>query len=290
VVPLGPGSATDVLARLLAEFMHKDLGATVVVENRAGAGGAVGADYVSKAAPDGYVLGVFHSSVLSASAAINPKLPYDPVHGFTYLGNAASNPIVLVVPTNSRFKTLDQYLDEAKSKPESVTAGFIGVGSHSQFNIALVNSLSGAKVSAIPYAEGTGPLVTGLLGGQIDSASILWAAVAGQVQGGKLRLLATAAPLPDHPEAPTFASQGLKRADMQVYSVFMAPPGLPDAIAERLTASLKRAVADKEVAKKITDLGFIVQYTPPAEVRERMRNETRLLTDVAKQAGINGSW
>jgi tripartite-type tricarboxylate transporter receptor subunit TctC len=177
IVPLGPGSATDVLARLIAESLNRNMKGTFVVENKAGAGGEIGADYVAKAKPDGYILGFFHSSVLTASAAINPKLPYNPSKDFTPLGIAASNPIVLAVPVNSPFKTLDSFVDAARKDPGKYTSGFIGVGSHSQFNLELLNIVAGVKITAIPYAGGTGPLLTGLLGGQIDSASALWAAL-----------------------------------------------------------------------------------------------------------------
>ena len=286
IVPLGAGSATDVLARVIAESLTHELKNTFVVENKAGAGGAIGADFVAKAKPDGYTLGFFHSSVLSASAAINPKLPYDPRKDFTPLGIAASNPIVLAVPVNSRFKTLEELIDAAKKEPGKYTSGFIGVGSHSQFNLELLNIVSGAKITAIPYAGGTGPLLTGLLGNQIDSASALWAAFSAQVAAGKLRLLATAAPLKELPDVPTFASKGYERANMEVFSVLMGPPHLPKEIADQLARALERSVKDPKVAQKIENLGFLVRYGSPQELSTKVAEETKLLTEVAEKVGI----
>jgi tripartite-type tricarboxylate transporter receptor subunit TctC len=286
IVPLGPGSATDALTRVMAEALTHELNGTLVVENKPGAAGAIGANFVAKAAPDGYTIGVFHSSVLTAAAAINPKLPYDPRKDFTPIAIVASNPIVLAVPANSRYKTLDEFVDAARKEPGKHTTGFIGIGSHSQFNLELLNMASGAKISAIPYAQGSGPLLNGLLGGEIESGSAVWATFAGQVAGGKLRLLATAAPLKELPDVPTFADRGYKKANMEVLMVVVAPPQLPKAIADRLSQAVERILKDPKTAQRIESQGLLVRYGDSRQLAGYLAEETALLTDVAAKSGI----
>jgi tripartite-type tricarboxylate transporter receptor subunit TctC len=286
IVPLAPGAAVDQLARVLAESLRHELKGDFIVENKAGAGGIIGADFVAKAKPDGYTIGLFHSSVLSAAAATNPQLQYHPRTDFTPIAIVASNPIVLAVPSNSRFKTLEDFVQAARKEPGKYSSGFIGVGSHSQFNLELLNMDSGADILRIPYAGGGGALMSGLLGGHVDSASALWAFFAGQVAGGKLRLLATAVPLKDLPEVPTFASKGYKRANMEVLAVVVGPPHMPPEIANQIARAVERFVKTPKNIATLENQGFQVRYGNEQQLADYISEETTLLTNVAKKAGI----
>jgi hypothetical protein len=286
VVPLGPGSATDSLTRVLAESLRAELKTDVIVENKAGAGGVIGADHVAKSKADGYTIGVFHSSVLTASAAISPNLPYDPRKDFTPIAIIASNPIALAVPADSPFKTLEDYVAAAKKEPGKYNCGFIGIGSHSQFNLELLNIDAGVQITSIPFAGGTGPLLNGIMGKQVDSASALWAAFAPQVRAGKLRLLATGQPIKDMPLVPTFASRGYPRVNLDVLSVVVGPPGLPHDVATTLTNAFEKIANDPKNAASIANLGFQMGYGSPERLSKYIVEETRLLTEVARMSNM----
>jgi tripartite-type tricarboxylate transporter receptor subunit TctC len=285
-VPIGTGSATDSLARQLAEALRAELKGDFIVENKTGAGGIIGTDAVAKAKPDGYTLGVFFSSVLTASPAVSSKLPYDPRKDFTPIAIVASNPIVLAVPTDSPYKSLDEFVTAAKKEPNKLTTGFIGIGSHSHFNLELLRIDGGADVNAVPFSGGMSPMLTALLGHQIDSGSALWAAFAPQVRGGKLRLLATATPLKEQPNVPTFGSKGFKRANMDVLSVVVGPAGMPPEVTATLARALEKIVADPKMAASVEKLGYVVTYGGPQRLAAHINEEITLLTQVARKADI----
>lgn len=205
VVPLGAGSATDTFARMLAEALSQDLKGSFVVDNKAGAAGTIGGAAVARAAPDGYTLGVFNSSVVTTAAAITPGLQYDPRKDFTWLAEAGANPLVLVVRADSRFKTLEDFVAAAKKDAGGVSSGLMGRGSHSHFNVELLSMATGAQINAVAYSAGTSQVINAVLGGEIDSASTVLSAVSSFARSGKMRFLATTSPLKDFPNVPTFA-------------------------------------------------------------------------------------
>lgn len=286
VVPLGPGSATDALARMIAESLRNDLKADVIVENKAGAGGVIGGGYVARAKPDGYTIGVFHSSVLTTAVATSPNVTYDPKKDFTPLGNAANNPWVLGVAANSRFKTLEDLIAAAKKEPGRYNCGLIGVGSHSHFNLELLKQASGADISRIPYSAGTGAILTGLLGGHIDSASMIWAGLSEHVRTGKIRILAASSPLKGFPEVPTFASKGYPQASLEVGNAVVGPAGMPKEVTDVLVPAIKRAIAEPKNVAMMEKLGFSVQYQPPQQLAATLAKELAVVTEVARKAGI----
>jgi tripartite-type tricarboxylate transporter receptor subunit TctC len=286
VVPLGPGSATDTLARLLSESLRTDLKAEVIVENKAGAGGVIGGGYVARAKPDGYTIGVFHSSVLTTAVATSPNVTYDPHKDFTPIGNAVNNPWVLGVAANSRFKTLEDLIAAAKKEPGKYNCGIIGVGSHSHFNLELLKQASGADLSRIPYSAGTGAIITGLLGGHIDSASMVWAGLSEHVRTGKIRILAASSPLKGFPDVPTFASKGYPQASLEVGFSVVGPAGMPKEVTDALVPAIKRAIADPKNVAIMEKMGFRVLYQPPQQLAETLAKELAVVSEVARKAGI----
>jgi tripartite-type tricarboxylate transporter receptor subunit TctC len=286
VVPLGPGSATDALARLIAESLRTELKADAIVENKAGAGGVIGGGYVARAKPDGYTIGVFHSSVLSTAVATSPNVTYSPHKDFTPLGNAANNPWVLGVAANSQFKSLEDLIAAAKKEPGKYNCGIIGVGSHSHFNLELLKQASGADISRIPYSAGTGAIIAGLLGGHIDSASMVWAGLSEHVRSGKIRILAASSPLKGFPDVPTFASKGYPQASLEVGNAVVGPAGMPKEVTDVLVPAIKRAIADPKNVAIMEKLGFRVLYQPPQQLAESLAKELAVVTEVARKAGI----
>lgn len=286
VVALGPGSAADALARILAEALRPDLKTDVIVENRAGAGGIVGGDFVARAKPDGYTVGLFHASVVTTVAAITPNLPYDPAKDFSPLGMVGVNQLAFVVSAGSRWKTLEEFLEEAKRTQGKLGCGIIGVGSHSHFNLELLKIASGAEITRVPYSAGTGAVITALLGGHIDCTSLVWPAVSAQVKAGKFRALAATSPVKGHPEIPTFADKGVPRASLEVFFALFAPAALPREAADRLVPAIERAARNPQTAGALEKMGFSVVYEGPQQLGERMRKELEIVREVAKKAGI----
>jgi len=286
VVALGTGSATDIFARMLAESLRQDLKADFIVENKAGAGGTIGATFITRAKPDGYTIGVLHSSVVTTAAVIMPNLQYDPRKDFTWIGKTVSNPVVLGVAANSRFKTLEDLVAAARKEPGKLTAGIIGVGSHSHFNLELLKIAAGADITRVPYSAGTTPAITGLLGGEIDSTSIVWAGMSEFVKAGRIRILATTSPLKGFPDIPTYASKGYPRSNLEVFLSVVGPAGLPKEVTDALVPAVERAVKDPKNLATLERMGFRVDYESPKQLAETVAKETIVVTEVARTANI----
>jgi tripartite-type tricarboxylate transporter receptor subunit TctC len=286
VVPLGPGSAIDTLARTVSEALRNELKTTIVIDNRVGAGGTLGAAAVAKAKPDGHTLGILHSSVLVTAPAIMPGLPYDPRKDFTYIGNLVSIPVVLVVPANSKIKTLEDYIAVAKQEPGKLTCGFIGAGSHSHFNLELLQTASNTSLNHIPYSGGPAGLMNALYAGDIASASATWASFAEQVRSGKLRVLASTEPLKEMPSVPTFASKGYPQAGLAVLISVIGPAGLPKDVTDTLTVAVKRVMDDPKLVETVEKQGNQALYEAPAGLASRIDRELTLLTGLGRRMGI----
>ena len=286
VVALGPGSGVDSLARMLSDYLRDDLKTELIVENKSGAAGVVGGEFVAKSKPDGYTLGVFHASVLTTAAAINPNLPYDPVKDFTPLALVGTNPLALVVSATSRWNTLGELLDDAKKNPGKIGCGIIGMGSHSHFNLELLRIDSGAEITRVPYSAGTGAVIIGILGGHIACSSLTWPAVVGQVRGGKLRALAVTSRIKEFPQIPTFAESGFPRASLEVFYAIFGPANLPREVVGRLVPALEKAIRDPKNEASLEKMGFSVSYEGPAKLSERIVNELAVVREVAAKVGV----
>ena len=285
VVALGAGSSADTLARLLAETLRPDLKTAFIVENRPGAGGVIGANYVANANPDGYTLAVFHASVLTAAGAVMHDLPYDPIKDFTPIAMAVSNPLVLAVGANAKWKNLKEFLDDARADQGKRTCGLIGIGTHSQFNLELLKIASGARITQVPFST-HGAVLTALYGGQLDTASLVWAGLKGQVTAGKLRILASTRKLKDFPEIPTFGSAGYPQANLEVFFGIFGPAGLPREVMDTLVPAFERAIKNPQNAARLDKMGYAVGYEGPQQLAERVEKELALMKKLAVMADI----
>ncbi|OGA03247.1 MAG: hypothetical protein A3H35_05315 [Betaproteobacteria bacterium RIFCSPLOWO2_02_FULL_62_17] len=286
IVALGPGAGADALARFLAAGpLRSELGTEVIVENRAGAGGVVGGDFVAKSKPDGYTLALFHASVVSTATVVNKNVSYNPMRDFTPVANLVTNPLAIVVNAASRWNTLEQLLDEAK-KTGKVSCGIIGVGSHTHFNLELLKLASGASLNRVPYAQGTGPIVTDLLGGHLECTSLVWPAVEANVRAGKFRALAATSAMKGFPNVPTFASKGYPQASLEVFFAIFGPAGLPPEVMARLEPAFERIMKNPAILEKLEGMGFSILYENSKQLGERVKHEISIVTDVARRAGI----
>ena len=286
VVALGPGSGVDSLARMLSDYLRDDLKTELIVENKPGAAGVLGGDFLAKSKPDGYTLGVFHASVLTTAAAINSNLPYDPLKAFTPLALVGTNPLALVVSAASRWNTLGELLEDARKNPGKISCGIIGMGSHSHFNLELLRIDSGAEITRVPYSAGTGAVIVGILGGHVDCTSLTWPAVLGQVRGGKLRALAVTSRIKEFPRIPTFAESGFPRASLEVFYAIFGPANLPREVVGRLVPALEKAIRDPKNEASLEKMGYSVSYEGPAKLSDRIANELAVVREVAAKVGV----
>ena len=254
VAQFPPGGLVDTVSRLMAPHLSQALGQTVVVENRAGAGGLVGTDYVSKQPADGYTLLVSHASVHIYATATRKTMPFDPVNDFSHMGMLVEAPMVLLVRAQSPFQTLEQYLTAAKTKP--VRYGSSGIGSANHlFGEMLKIEGKAPQHDHIPY-QGSAPAMQDLLGGQIESVLDPITTNVAQLKAGSLRALAVSTPnrLPAMPNIPTFAELGFPKLTGSQWLGLSAPKGLPAPIVQRLTALIPEILAKPDIMARLEEL------------------------------------
>lgn len=254
VAQFPPGGLVDTVSRLMAPHLSQALGQTVVVENRAGAGGLVGTDYVSKQPADGYTLLVSHASVHIYATATRKVMPFDPVNDFSHIGMLVEAPMVLLVRAQSPFQTLEQYLTAAKTRP--VRYGSSGIGSANHlFGEMLKIEGKAPNHDHIPY-QGSAPAMQDLLGGQIDSVLDPITTNVTQLKAGSLRALAVSTPnrLPALPNIPTFAEMGFPKLTGSQWLGLSAPKGLPAPIVQRLTMLIPEILAKPDIAARLEEM------------------------------------
>jgi tripartite-type tricarboxylate transporter receptor subunit TctC len=257
VVPFAPGGTADTLGRLVAQRLADELKESFVIENRGGAGGAVGSEIVAKSAPDGYTLVV--SGI--ASHVIAPLLPrgtpYDPMKDFTHIALFGGPPAVLAVNPSLPAKNLKEFVALAKQKPGAISYGSPGNGTQGQLVAELFKHLAGIDLQHVPY-KGAANAVTDLIAGHIPAVSTTLSTAAGQIHAGRARGLAisAAARLPDYPDIPTFAESGYPDLVATVWFSLSGPAGLPQPIVERLNAQVRRALQHPDVKAKLHHEGI----------------------------------
>ena len=288
LVPYPPGGATDVIGRVLAQKLSAALGQQFVVDNRAGAGGSLGAGVVAKAAPDGYTLLMGALTSHSINAALSPALvPYDINKSFAPVSIVGTVPLVFVVHPAVKANTLGELIALAKAKPGSLAFASAGNGSPQHLATEMFKRLAGVDVLHVPY-KGSGPAMIDLVGGQVQAMIETAPAAVGQIKAGKLRALATttAQAVASLPGVPTTAQAGL--AGFEVSSMFgiAAPAGTPEAVINKLNATLKAILADAEVRESLLAQGAIAVYTTPADATKAIQAEFAKWDRVIKEGNI----
>ena len=284
VVPYAAGGPTDTFARALAESWGRKLGATLVVENRTGAGTLVGTETVAKATADGYTL-LLTTVAHAVNPSIHATLPYRTVEDFAPVGLAAKAPLVLVVNKHVPARTLPEFMAYLKANPGKVNYGSAGIGSAPHLGGELLNYLAGVCAMHVPY-RGSAPAMADVIGGHlefmIDSAPTGLA----QVQAGTVRLLATsmAQRLPQTPDTPPIAD-AVPGYEAYTWNAVFAPAGTPAPVVEKLNATLRAALADPELRRRAYDMGLVLQPdTTPAELAAFLQSELKKWSEVARAA------
>ncbi len=279
------------VARLIAPSMATALGQSVVVENRAGAGGVIGTDFVAKAPADGYMLLVSHASAHVFAPATMASLPYDPIGDFTHMGMLVETSTVLLVRANSPIRTLAQYLEAAKTRP--VRYGSSGIGSAPHLLGAMLSSEARVpNLENVPY-RGSAPAMQDLLGSSIESMIDPITTNVQQLRDGSLRCLAVSTPqrLAAFPNVPTFAEQGFSRLTSAQWLGLSAPKGLPGPVVERLTALIPPLLARPELMTRLDDVQTLPRNPPPlgADFVRIIGEQITEWTAVARQFDISVS-
>ena len=264
VVPFTPGGSTDILARAIGQELTKAWGQSVIVDNVPGAGGAIGADKVAKAAPDGYTLLMGHIGTLAVNPSLYPKLPYDPVKDFAPVAWVARVPNVLVVHPSVPAKNVQELVALAKAKPGQLNYGSGGNGSAANLATEYFKLQTGVAMVHIPY-KGTAPAVTDLIGGQIQVLFTGAPAVIGHVKSGQLRALAVSSPkrLDALPDLPTVAESGYKDFEADQWYGVVAPAGTPREIIGKLNAQINLALNSPELKARLASEGAVATPGTP---------------------------
>ncbi len=286
VVPLAPGDAADISARLMAEEMSRRLGVPVLAVNRPGAGGVVGAASVVQAKKDGQTILFAQNSALTFRPAVDPQsVSYDAQKDLVPLGLSSRTPSVLVVRSDAPYRTFAELIDYAKKNPGQVRVGHPGVGSVGEFCILLVNALTGADLVPVPHTGAT-PAVLALRGGHIEGVVLALGALGAHIKAGTLRGLATSNRVSEYADIPTLKELGYREELFGIWFSFLAPAGIPEDARRLLVGAIEQAVKAPAVAAKLAPLGILQAYATPEQQAAEIREEYRRVTEMAKKAGL----
>ena len=287
IVPYPTGGVSDNATRVLAERLTKALGQTVVVENRAGAGGTVGTDIVAKAAPDGYTIGFAGISAFSIGPFVM-KVNYDSLKDFSAVAAAMYSPVYLLATSKFAGNSFEDVITLSKAKPGSITVATSGYGTVGHIMIEQLRKKSGADITHVPY-KGGGQIATDALGGQFDlMLANPYANLNNLIAEGKFRVLAVGAPqrLEKYPDVKTFAELGYPEANMTSFFGFFAPARTPPEVIAKLNTEINRALNDPEIAEKIRRLENLVVTGAPEYFGDMIQKEYASNAVIVKEANI----
>ncbi len=286
VVGFGAGGGTDIIARIVAQPLSEILGQPVVVENKPGAGGTIGADTVAKGPKDGSVIFMMNNGH-AVSASLYKTLPYDSLKDFAPVSLVATMPLLITAGSKLATGTIDGLIKQARSEPGKIKFASVGVGSTQHFAGEVFRSLAGIDIRHVPY-RGTPAAIAAVRGGEVELLVEVAAPVVGQIKGGELKALAvtSAQRFPALPDVPTVAEAGLPGYDVTTWYGLAFPAGTPAAIVSKMQAAVVQALGKDSVRKQVTDASFLPATSNPADFTRHLDSEIKRWGQVMQEAGV----
>ncbi|CAN1492320.1 PBP2_BugE_Glu domain containing protein [Burkholderiaceae bacterium] len=288
VVPFGPGGSTDLSARLIAEYAGRELGQQIIVENRAGAGGSVGMEYVAKAKPDGYTLGMATMSTHGANSAVYAgKLKYDPIKDFSPITNVATTPSVFAVNPKVTANNMQQFIALAQANPNKFSYATPGTGSLGHANVEYFSMLAKIRLLHVPY-KGAGAAMNDALAGQVDAITDNLPSALPHIKAGRLRALVVLSEKrsPALPDVPTYAEVGFPQMGGGGWFGIVAPAGTPPSVVAKLNKAILQGMKNPEFIKKLEESGAVAIPGTPAEFAMQIQQAVDRYQRVAKVTNI----
>jgi len=288
LVPFAAGGTVDIVARLLGAKLAEEMGQPFVVENKGGAGGTIAAAMLAKSPGDGYTLMMMHQG-LAFNASLYSDLPYDTLRDLAPIAHVGATPNALVVTDALPVKTVQEFLAYARSNPGRIAYGSGGIGSAGHLSVELLQSLTGTKLTHVPY-KGSGPAITDLISGQIQAMLLTMPAVMPYVKGGKVRAIATSGALrsPALPGLPTIAEAGVPGYEYMPWYGMLGPGALPKPLIARLNSAVSRALADAGVREKLAQQGLEVRSMTSEQFAGILRTDVARWGKIIRELGVRG--
>jgi tripartite-type tricarboxylate transporter receptor subunit TctC len=286
VIPLAPGDAADIACRAMGEELSKLLKVPIIVVNKPGAGGTLGTDSAVKAKKDGYTIVLTNNAALIYNRILTPEsVAYDPFKDLTPLGLATRFPLLVIVRPGAPYKTFHEMVEFAKKNPGKIRVGTVGAGSVGHFTLEIINSLTGAGLTMVPF-KGASPGVTALLGGHVEGGVLALGTLLSHVKSGAMKGILTSNKIPEYPEIPTLTQLGYRQNLLGVWLAFFAPAGVPAEVTKALVPAIEKVVKDPAIGSKLAALGMVQDYVPPEKLFAEIREEHRTVEEIAKKAGL----
>ena len=286
IITFPPGSATDIIGRVVAQKLTEYWGQTVVADNRGGAGGVIGSQAVAQGNPDGYTL-LINSNAHAVNPAIYAKLPYDTMRDFTNIAPLVSAPNVLITAPGNKVKTVSELIADAKARPGKINFASAGIGSGTHLSLEKFKMMGHVDVTHIPF-KGTGEAIIDVLAGRVEYYFVPISAGVGYIRDGKVRAIAVSSikRSPQFPNVPTVAEGGIKGYDSGLWFGLWGPAKMPAALVEKIWKDTDRALSSPDVMKSMSNLAAVPLHMKPAEFTKFVASEIADTAKVVKAAGI----
>jgi tripartite-type tricarboxylate transporter receptor subunit TctC len=286
VIPMGPGTATDVHGRIIAEELKRILKTEFVVVNKPGASMTIGTDFVVKSRKDGYTIAYVPTTAITAKAVEPEVVPYDPIKDLEPLGLHAFFPVVIAVQEDAPWKTLKEFVDDAKKNPGKIRISTPGLQTHSSINIVIIETLTGAQYTLVPFKEGA-QAITSLLGGHVEATSFSFTPLIPHVHSKKIRILLTSKKMSDYPNVPTIDELGYRRELTTPWFAMYAPAGIPEEVKKILVPAIKEAIHHPDVIERVNKIGgSVIDYKSPEELKKIMIEDLKSFSEIAVKLGL----
>ena len=286
VIPMAPGDGLDIAARLMGEELSKLLKIPIVPLNKPGAGATVGTDLVVKAKKDGYTLLFTNSASTVIARVLQPEtVPYDPEKDLTPLGMSAVWPMVVVSRSSNPYNHFKEMVEYGRKNPGKIRCGMAGVMSISDFNVRMLKSLTGLEMTVVPF-KGASPAVTAILGGHVDVVCVSLTMFLSHLRSGEVKGMVVSKSFPEFPEIPTLEQLGYKQDLIHVWATFYAPAGVPSEVKEALVPAIEKVVREPSLSTKLAEMGIYQGYESPQSLAVKIRDESRMIEEMAKKFGM----